>query len=302
MHIGEPQKVLIYRAEADRLGQLTFQYSDIETGGDLFGYWTHSGSPVVSYVVGPGQRSRHHRTSFYQDEGYLHDIGTDLYDQHGLQHVGEWHSHHRLGLNEPSQGDMDTVRSGMRQRGWSRFLLVITTITGEEAGSVLQNYFLFMGQASPPEPLRILCLRGTSPFRRPELDDREEKRRRGGEVSWRPGPSTPGVRRLADEVFKGAWFATTDGKALLVRAAKLFASAGISCRMVPAEDGQSVKLVLPDAALLLGSRFPTEPPQWVGSRQPSHREPWSPSTELVDWYLEAKEKDASEAREDRERD
>lgn len=298
---NETHKVLIYRHEADRLARLTLQYPEIETGGDLFGYWTHTGSPVVSYVIGPGLHSRHNPTSFYQDERYLHDIGTELYDQHGLQHIGEWHSHHRLGLNQPSYGDVDTVRLGMSQKHWPRFLLLITTIQDQDAASVLQNYFLFTDRTSAPDPLWILSLPGSSPFRKPGDDAREEGFRRAGEASWQPGPLTPAARRLVDEVFKGAWFTTDEGKALLVRVAKQFSLAGIDCRMIPTDDGQSLKLVLPDATLVLGSQFPIEPPQWVGSKQPSNCAAWSPTIELVDWYMTTKQKDASGNCNDQER-
>lgn len=286
----EFRKVIIYKSEADRLALLALQYLETETGGDLFGYWTHTGSPIVSYVIGPGRQSKHNRTSFYQDENYLRDVGTELYDQHGLQHIGEWHSHHRLGLNRPSQGDMDTVRSGMSQKHWSRFLLLITTVEGENIGMVLQNYFLFSDSARDPDPLRIFSLPGVSPFRRSGDDAREEELRRDSEIFWRPGPFTPGTRRLADEVFKSTWFTSAEGKALLVRIAKQFASAGISCRMIPTDDGQTLKLELPDATLVLGSQFPNEPPQWIASKQPSNYPPWSPGVELVDWYITTKQK------------
>ena len=106
----ESHKALIYQNEAKRIAQLTLQYPSIETGGSLFGYWTHSKSPIVSLASGPGRGSRHNHTSFYQNETYLHDMGTELYDQHGMQHIGEWHSHHRLGLNQPSEGDVNTIR------------------------------------------------------------------------------------------------------------------------------------------------------------------------------------------------
>jgi len=47
---GRPsdRKVLIYATEADRVASLTLEHPDIETGGDLFGYWTHTGSPIVA--------------------------------------------------------------------------------------------------------------------------------------------------------------------------------------------------------------------------------------------------------------
>ena len=32
-------------------------------------------------------------------------LGGLLFSRAGLQHIGEWHSHHRLGLAEPSGGE-----------------------------------------------------------------------------------------------------------------------------------------------------------------------------------------------------
>lgn len=289
---GDPAKVLIYTDEADRVAQLTMQYPRIETGGDLFGYWTHSGSPVISFVIGPGRRSRHNLTSFYQDEEYLHAAGIDLYDRHGLQHIGEWHSHHRLALNEPSEGDIGTVRSGMTQKDWRRFVLLITTINSG-AAPVFQNYFLFTDNDGVPAPLRILPLPGASPFRTSGHDSREEDSDRSGHVSWRAGPFTPGTLQRPEDVFQGAWFTSAEGKSMLVRAARQFGRAGISCRMIPTPDGRSLKLVLPDATIVLGAQFPHEPPQWLGEQHPRASDPWSPSADLLDWYMKNRHTDAN---------
>ena len=95
LHQGDGQNVLIYREEAHRIAILTLQYPNIETGGSLFGYWTHSGSPIISFAGGPGHGSRHDKWSFCQNETYRLNLGTELYDKHGLQHVGEWNSHHQ---------------------------------------------------------------------------------------------------------------------------------------------------------------------------------------------------------------
>jgi hypothetical protein len=283
--VDPSHKVLIYTGEAERIAYLAVQYPDIETGGDLFGYWTHSGAPVVTYVIGPGVRSRHHATSFYQDERYLHDVGTELYDGHGLQHVGAWHSHHRLGLNQPSAGDLETVWSGMRARHWNRFLLLITTCGDVQEAPVLQNYFLFT--ADHVHRLRVQTLPGVSPLRDGRVDRREEQPRRRGHSRWRPGPSTPAGRRAAEERFPDAWFTTARGKALLLRTTRRLAAEGISCRMVPSDDGRSLKLVLPDAAVLLGRGFPDEEPRWLAGA-PGRAAPWDPAVDFVDWYLQTR--------------
>ena len=49
---------LIYQGELDYLSRCILDRPSIETGGELFGYWTASGVPVVLYAIGPGPRAR----------------------------------------------------------------------------------------------------------------------------------------------------------------------------------------------------------------------------------------------------
>lgn len=293
--LEQRHKALVYQEEAKRVAKLTLQYPRIETGGSLFGYWTHSGSPIISIVSGPGRGSRHNPTSFYQDETYLRDLGTELYDKHGMQHIGEWHSHHLMRLNEPSQGDAATILSGMRQRGWSRFLLLITTIEDSEEGLVLENYFLFSETGPAPEPLRVLQLPGSSPFRTEQDVAREEPMRPLPQVAWRPGPFTPGLRKAVREVFPDAWFTSTDARGRLAKIARDFNAAGIECRMVPSEEGRELQLLLGEVILRLGPGFPDEAPEWLGAERPKDLESWSASTDLVAWFLRANSKYSDEA-------
>jgi len=59
---------------------------------------------------------------------YLERVGNHLTNKEGLCHIGEWHSHHTLGLTSPSGGDEKTVWSNMRRYGIHRFILFIATI------------------------------------------------------------------------------------------------------------------------------------------------------------------------------
>ena len=165
--------ISIYSEEAVRISRFVKAYPNLETGGDLFGFWTNSGAPVVSYVIGPGKESEHHHACFYQDVEWLREAGTSLYDRHGLQHIGEWHSHHRLGLKKPSRGDIRTVVRGMAAKNWSKFVLMIATLDGSEEGRVAQNYYL-VNPNGDYEPLRPRALPGGSPFRTASNDPREE--------------------------------------------------------------------------------------------------------------------------------
>ena len=133
-------KALIYKSELDYISRCVLDYPNIETGGDLFGFWTHSGYPVIQYVIGPGPNANHQSTFFNQDGNYLSEIGNKLRETHGLQHIGEWHSHHQLGLAEPSGHDISTVCKAITQYNLSNFFLVITNIR-DNSSSV--NGFMF---------------------------------------------------------------------------------------------------------------------------------------------------------------
>lgn len=122
-------KAIIYQSELDYMSRCILDYPTIETGGEIFGYWTATGVPVALYVIGPGRDAQHHRTSFVQDQQYLHMIGNELYRQFRLQHIGEWHSHHQLGLAHPSGGDVNTMQYGVGKTGFPRLLLCIGNCT-----------------------------------------------------------------------------------------------------------------------------------------------------------------------------
>ena len=75
MSSREPLTVSIYAEEATLISNWTLQYPTIETGGDLFGLWESESNVVVQLVLGPGKKSRRTRTSFFQDEEYLSQVG-----------------------------------------------------------------------------------------------------------------------------------------------------------------------------------------------------------------------------------
>lgn len=116
---------IIYRSELDYLARCVLDYPNIETGGQLFGYWTSQGAPVVLYVIGPGRNANHQQAFFNQDINYLDSIGNELLNRYALQHIGEWHSHHQLGLARPSGHDARTMFHGLQSTPLRRLLLCI---------------------------------------------------------------------------------------------------------------------------------------------------------------------------------
>lgn len=131
---GNPSSnAFIYKSELDFISRCILDYKTIETGGQLFGYWTADGSPVVVYAIGPGANANHQVAFFNQDVDYLLYVGNVLVHHYGLQHIGEWHSHHKLGLAHPSEHDASTMASTIKEKNLSRFLLCIGNCTNIES-------------------------------------------------------------------------------------------------------------------------------------------------------------------------
>lgn len=135
---------IIAKSEIDFISRCILDYKHIETGGQLFGDWTADGTPRVLYAIGPGRNANHESTFFNQDVDYLVKVGRLLNEEYGLQHIGEWHSHHQLGLAHPSGHDASNMVSSIRNNHLGRFLLCIGNCT--ETNSTI-NAFNFTEQA-----------------------------------------------------------------------------------------------------------------------------------------------------------
>ena len=134
-------KIHIYKNEKKKIENWVMQYKNIETGGDLFGLWIDSQTAVVQLAIGPGVNCRRGTTSFYQDVNYLGSVGKYLAEKHGLCNLGQWHSHHKLSLNEPSDGDKNTVWGNMPKLGLKRYVVCIANITSSVSTTL--NCYLF---------------------------------------------------------------------------------------------------------------------------------------------------------------
>ena len=157
-------KLLIYESELNFLAQCTLDYPETETGCDLFGFWTHTGHAVVQYIIGPGELVKRSETTFYQDEEYLKAIGDELRTKHGLQHLGNFHSHHNFTLKKPSQQDSTTVVKAMNTYQLDRFLLMIGNIVNGDS-TTINAYQYNRGKEHLYDHSGFVVLPGASPIR-----------------------------------------------------------------------------------------------------------------------------------------
>ena len=210
-------KAIIYKGELDFIARCVMDYPDIETGGDLFGFWTHSGYPSIQYVIGPGPKSNRHATAFYQDKEYLIEIGRLLREKYALQHIGEWHSHHKLGLAEPSGGDKNTIYRAIEKYGLRNFFLTICNI---ESKDVKINGFYFSANKNDHDHSQWVILDNESPLRK-EFDNNHKDliyKPKEKKVDYIAQPSTTLEGVIVEqekEIAKfpeGSWMNTKDGK------------------------------------------------------------------------------------------
>lgn len=170
-HSGTPQatsrasrRVIIFQSELDYLSRCILDRKTIETGGQLFGWWTSDGTPVILYAIGPGPKANHQKTFFNQDVDYLVTVGRELKRRYGLHHIGEWHSHHQLGLAWPSVHDARTMNSTIREKDLGEFILCIGNC---DASSAKVKAFLCDGIGCDQTPWEVI--RTDSPVR-PVID------------------------------------------------------------------------------------------------------------------------------------
>lgn len=155
------EKIIIYESELDYLSKCIIESPQLETGGNLFGLWTPFGIPLVHYVVGPGPKALHDPIHFRQDYEFLDKNADNLVKEHALHHIGSWHSHHSLGLAQPSNGDTESTLSGIRECHLESFILLIGNY---RHGKSTVNAFRYYSNGNCIK-LKWVILRGESPIR-----------------------------------------------------------------------------------------------------------------------------------------
>lgn len=102
----------------------------------------------------------------------------------GLCNIGEWHSHHRIDLPGPSEGDQTTVWKHVKSFSGGRFLLLIATIVGSAKNSRVNiGCFMFSSETKKMSEGLLVTLQGASPIRK-QFDDKSFHAGPEESVSW----------------------------------------------------------------------------------------------------------------------
>ena len=158
--------IAIYESELQAMG-LESSSCDTETGGDLFGVWDDI--PVVYLATNAGPKAKREHAHFRLDVNYLIRLSSMLEDDWGLRYFGDWHSHHRLGLEKPSGGDQDRIRRLASKNSFAEMAEFIVTFGPEKRGSKqeidLHPYAYLQLPSGCMNHATLIVLQGVSPVR-----------------------------------------------------------------------------------------------------------------------------------------
>ncbi|MDM8542787.1 hypothetical protein QUF90_17060 [Desulfococcaceae bacterium HSG9] len=155
--------VYIYESEHSSILAEVQQHPNIETGGDLFGTFSHGDMPVIWWATRPGPNALRKMAEFRQDVGFTTKWQKYLMDNFALQYIGSWHSHHKLGLKQPSKGDEQAAQNYARRHNRHRTLEIIVTFEKEKI--TLRPYFYPDAQTKGWVEAEFRTLKGKSPIR-----------------------------------------------------------------------------------------------------------------------------------------
>ena len=153
-------KVYMFKNDYDTMCTEVYRHQVNETGGNLFGQLTTSGSVVIQVLLGPGKRCTRTRTSFQQDSGYLKRVERFVKDGYMLCHIGEWRSHH-LSSNKPSTEEELYIKR-IFPNGMSKFLVIVAN--KDPHGTVVLSPYFFTDGGKRYEIAECVILNTNNPF------------------------------------------------------------------------------------------------------------------------------------------
>ena len=125
--------VHIFKSEVIRIVRYTYSRSSIEIGGDLFGFYSPVGQPIICVATGPGPEAKLGHDYFLQDPDFQVWSFGILVNQYRLLFLGEWHSHHSLRSSEPSQSDTNRLLDLSQKNKWPHLCSIILQTHGRKS-------------------------------------------------------------------------------------------------------------------------------------------------------------------------
>jgi len=157
--------IAIYESELQAIG-VESTSCNTETGGDLFGIWNKQ--PIVYLATNTGPNSVREAAHFKLDVDYLIKLSDELNNKWGLRYFGDWHSHHRLGLETPSSGDKARLARIASKNNFNQMAEIIVTFPNDYHRNKQIDIHSYLYVAFPNAictNISIAVIKGISPIR-----------------------------------------------------------------------------------------------------------------------------------------
>ncbi|REE96923.1 hypothetical protein [Thermomonospora umbrina] len=125
-------RIRVYESELDLITDETLDHHEVETGGSLFGLFGHGGAPVVFLATRPAGRVAKRSTSLELDPEVTQALEQLTWGRFGMQCIGMWHSHHWIGLTEPSGGDRERTRRYAQRHHRPKYTEILANFVGDD--------------------------------------------------------------------------------------------------------------------------------------------------------------------------
>ena len=126
--------IVIFQSELQAIAGLAATAGAIETGGDLYGLFSHARRPVITLAVPAGPKAIHDHAYFQQDIEYTKQTANMLRQRYAIQYIGNHHSHHTLEIKGLSGGDVRSTHSIAAKNGYHNMCQILVTFDGESPG------------------------------------------------------------------------------------------------------------------------------------------------------------------------
>lgn len=162
----------IYPSELEAIAFEASKYPNREVGGDLYGLWSPNGVPVIFLAVGPGNNYSASTAEYEMDIPYMKKCERLLVDTFGLYYLGDWHSHHTLGIEKPSYGDQRRIFSIMANNQFPMMAEIIITHTMASRMQERVNAFVYHNDNIVEQCAIALMAEHESPVRKVLISQR----------------------------------------------------------------------------------------------------------------------------------
>ena len=122
-----PPYITMFADDVKFMAGDAYAHKNIETGGWIYVLWSHHGRAVVMLASSSGPGACRETTHFAIDPDYVTTWNVKLQKMFAIQYGGNGHSHHGLGMDHPSRGDVGQIHRLAARYNIPRMVQIVLT-------------------------------------------------------------------------------------------------------------------------------------------------------------------------------